>query len=568
MVGPAQVTRGTLGLYFKLAAVLVPAFVSVSAVGLSWIAAERMQTAREHMALRIGNAQARVGAGLERYSDRVEWPVDWSRPIVGELMNTLLSNPAVSCVELHTDANPPMLLATAPIGLGCRSKRIDAESVIDLYTEPPTLLTVQYHEQELLDARQAQREFSEMILAGGLIAALLTSWLSFRVVVGRPMTALVRDIEEARNTAQTASRAKSAFMAKMSHELRTPLNAIIGSTDNLLENSRLEDGDRSQLNLVSTASADLLALISDILDVAALEDGDLQLEPVAYDPVRLVRDVANGAEPAFTARGLRLDLRVERKPGHLVTGDVVRMRQVLLNLLDNARRFTTKGRVELSLSGLDDGRINYAVRDTGSGIAPERVCALFTAFEQADNDRSRAFEGAGLGLTICHKIAKAMGGEIDIQSRLGKGTTVTVTVPAPRAVEVDAASSCSRKLHILVAEDNAANRKVLEAFLKKTPHQIDFAENGALAVEAAKAKHPDLVFMDISMPVMDGHEATRHIRGLEAAQDIHPARIVALTANTGLEDRRMAQEAGMDAFLSKPVRRAALEGAIADRIAL
>lgn len=572
MPGPASITRRTFWLYAKLAAVLVPSFLLVSAAGLSWISADRMQAAREQMALRIGNAQARVGAALERYSDRAVGPVDWSKPIVMELLNSLLSNPSVSCVELRAADVQTGTLATVPQGLGCTDQPIDDVSVIDLYTEPPTLLRVMYHEQELIEARASQREFSTLILVGGMVVALLTSWLAFRYVVGRPLQKLLRGIEVARDQAEKANRVKSDFMAKMSHELRTPLNAIVGTVEVLADNDGKDADRRDQLATITRASNDLLALVTDILDVAALEEGTLELDRGAYDPVTLLRDIAASVEPGFAAKGIRFDIEITLPPGDLIEGDAIRMRQVLLNLLDNALKFTARGQVGVWLEQPTPGSLRFTVRDTGPGIAMEQRKSLFEAFEQGRNDRSRAFDGAGLGLTICHKVVQAMGGRLDIGSTAKTGTTVQVTIPVTRvpgpvvapavSVAPSGTAATPRPLDILVAEDNATNRKVLGAFLKKLPHRVHYAENGALAVEAARKIEPDLVFMDISMPVMDGHEAAATIRREEKAQARPRARIVALTANTGADDRKMARNAGMDDFLAKPVRRAVVETAI------
>lgn len=560
-----SVGRRTLGLYLRIAIILVPSFLIVSAAGLSVISHDRVRDARESMALKIGNAQARVGAALERYSDRSDWPVDWSRPLVGELLNTLLSNPAVTCAFLITDDEARRNLATVPAGLGCTGRRVDAQSEIDLYTEPPTLLVVRYHEAELDAARRAQREFSTLILGGGLAVAMMTSWLAFRIVVGRPLRVLLSQIEASRDVAQRASRIKSDFMAKMSHELRTPLNAIIGSVELLTDSRQGQTDDQEQIDLINRASTDLLAMITDILDVAALDRGEVVLERSALDPVLLLRDIARAAGDGFASKGIRFDHDTDMRAGVKVYGDPIRIRQVLMKILDNARKFTDSGRVGIRLTRSGDDSLRFVITDTGPGIAPERVAHLFTAFEQADNDRSRAFDGAGLGLTISQKVIEAMGGSLDISSEPGRGTVVTVTLPAPQAEPGPSQPQTpAGAMNIMVVEDNAANRRVMQAFLKKTPHRVCFAENGAAAVEKARDQVPDLVFMDISMPVMDGCTATRRIRDEERLDGRAPARIIALTANSGIADQKMALDAGMDGFLTKPVRRVVIDGAIAE----
>jgi signal transduction histidine kinase/CheY-like chemotaxis protein len=374
-----------------------------------------------------------------------------------------------------------------------------------------------------------------------------------------------------RDAALAADRAKSAVLARMSHEIRTPLGGIVGMTDLVLA-TPLPDASRRHLATVQECAAHLRGLLDDLLDVSRLEAGGLQLEERDFDPVAVAAEsVAMLQAPAGTRR---VDLRLEAPEAGLgwVRGDPARVRQILLNLLGNALKFTEAGSVTLRVARTGDdagaaAALRYEVEDTGIGIAPERLASIFEPFVQADGSIARRFGGSGLGLTIVREFARRMGGDVAVRSRPGVGTCFAVTLPlahgrgdatggppAPAGPEDDAdAAGVPAALDVLVAEDNPVNRMLLETLLARAGHRCTAVGDGAAAVEAARHRAFDLVLMDMRLPVLDGVAATRALR----AQGLR-APIVAVTANALPGDARRCREAGMDGFLAKPYRAAEL----------
>ena len=377
-----------------------------------------------------------------------------------------------------------------------------------------------------------------------------------------------RESEAARDAAERAMRVRTQFLANMSHELRTPLNGVMGMLDLLKDVPEAEARERART--AHASASHLLELMDDILDLSRLESGQLALESAPFDPLELAEGATRVVAEQAAAK--KLDLRVERPSGALgaeprpmVLGDPTRTRQLLINLVGNAMKFTEEGEVVVTVSHAA-GRLRYEVRDTGIGIPPEAQPRLFERFVQADASTTRRFGGSGLGLAICRQIVDAMGGEIGLRSVEGRGSVFHVEISAPIAEAApsvpvrDAPSS----LRVLVAEDNGVNRKVASAFLRRLGHEAVCVSDGAQAVEALRGPGSfDLVLMDVQMPVMDGIEAARAIRGLGPRGALP---ILALTANALAEQRDEIEDAGMDGHLSKPIKAEALSEAIADAI--
>ena len=372
--------------------------------------------------------------------------------------------------------------------------------------------------------------------------------------------------EESARLAVAADQAKGAFLTTISHEIRTPLNGVIGMTGLLLD-TPLHQEQREFAQTIRKSGEALLSLLNDILDFSKLEADKVELEMVPFGLRQVCEDVIDLVGHSAQDRGLTLRFECPADmPPHLV-GDPGRLRQVLLNLLTNAIKFTERGEVVVRLEhqSIKEGLIHQlrcTVRDTGCGIAPEARGKLFRPFTQADNSTTRQYGGTGLGLAICLKLVTAMGGEISLDSVLGQGTTFTFTacfgicsLPAPVPTPV-MAPAAPRGGRVLVVEDNRVNQQVATRILEKAGYNCDVAANGLEALKALEDLPYDCVLMDCQMPVLDGYEATRRLRASESIN----ARVLVVAATAGVttEERKLCQEAGMDDFIAKPIQAAKL----------
>ncbi|MDB6454758.1 ATP-binding protein [Falsirhodobacter sp. 20TX0035] len=397
--------------------------------------------------------------------------------------------------------------------------------------------------------------------------------------VGRPvtLTGTLRDmttevaqqeaITRAAEEARRANAAKSDFLAVMSHELRTPMNGVLGMLS-VLSDTPLNAEQRGQLAIARSSAEALLAILNDILDMSKIEAGRMELERAPFDLPLLIEAVVALYTPQAQAKGLALRHEIAVGVPTWVEGDPGRLRQILLNLVSNAVKFTAQGSVTLSVAvaeGGDPVRLVFRVRDTGMGIPAERQPLVFERFNQLDATYNRKFGGTGLGLAISRNLTERMGGTIRFSSIEGEGTEFVIEMAFPLAqpeVKEDATvPRAARPLDILVAEDNATNQIVVRTMLERLGHRVSIVDNGRKAVEAADRQAYDLVLMDLSMPEMDGLEATRRIRAGRGPSRAVP--ILALTAHAGPDEGDRCREAGLDGLLSKPIRRQTLEEALA-----
>ena len=387
--------------------------------------------------------------------------------------------------------------------------------------------------------------------------------------VQRRLAATLTELEQSRDAAEAANRAKSAFLAVMSHEIRTPLNGVLGMAQAMAADA-LPCAQRQRLTLIQQSGQTLLAVLNDVLDLSKIEAGKLELETLDFS----LDDLARGALGAFTAlaerKGLDFSLTMAADAQGLYRGDPGRIRQILYNLLSNAVKFTEQGQVRLDVerTGAD---LVFTVADTGPGLAPEAVGRLFGRFEQADASTTRRHGGTGLGLSICRELAQLLGGDIEAHSVLGEGMSMRLRVPVERlgdepvagptasvVAEAPAAPAGAAELRVLVAEDNPVNQLVIKTLLHQAGIEPIVVGDGRQALEAWRGQVWDLILMDVRMPVMDGPTAARAIRAEEAQQGRARIPILALTANAMSHQAAEYADAGMDGVVAKPIEAARL----------
>ncbi len=371
--------------------------------------------------------------------------------------------------------------------------------------------------------------------------------------------------------AESANEAKGNFLAMMSHEIRTPLNGVLGTTDLLLEDE-LTPSQRSALETIRSSGNNLLSILNDVLDFSRIESGRLELAQIPFSPARCVRETLQLFFGRAQARRLRLHMTVAPDVPEMVRGDAGRVRQVLANFVGNAIKFTERGEVAVAISLLPYGapdkmRLQFSVRDTGMGIPHEKQRLLFKPFSQIDASTQRRFGGTGLGLAICRRLIELMDGEVSVESSVGVGSVFrcNLVVAAAEKIPQEAvpAATAGRSLvvRILVVDDERLNQQIAVAMLSKLGHRAEVARNGLEALDALRNRDYEIVLMDWHMPEMNGLEATRAIR--TELNPVHQPWIIAVTASALPEDRQTCIEAGMNDYLTKPLKIEALREAFA-----
>lgn len=721
LIDPRIKLPKTFVLFGKLVLFTVPVFFALAMAGLYVVYNERLLAARDDMYLRIGNSVGRSASALEQIlsDDRIDAAT--KTVVAQQVLLLLLGDQSVKCATLSWagDTEPELV---APIGLGCQFRDVDDSLSIDIAASRGATLGVGFSTEELVIVRQSQLRYSLIVLLWSFIASLLSSWVAFRWIVGKPLDSLIGDLVAARDAADHANEAKTRFLTNMSHEIRTPMNGIIGTAE-LLGDSDLDDHQRDRVRTISSSANALMAIIEDILDFAKMEAARLTLNEEEF----LLEDVISGVsalvETTATGKGIDLVIEYQGDEACAFVGDRSRLRQVLLNLLGNAVKFTREGSVTLSAmivprDGWSD--VTFRVTDTGIGIESDKLEAIFQPFTQASEETTLQFGGTGLGLTISSELVALMNGALAARSTLGAGSEFEFTIPlrhgrdidVPKAITDISAMALTRTitvlvvddleanlriiggylagwhitcdtvqspdevvekmvqaarrgaaydaviidyampkigggelaaliraepsiaatplillcsgtvatrmsrafngpldatiakpalprmlaqalhgalgrdaptagekraelprdseaalagLSMLVVDDNDINREVLGFQLAPTGASVRFACNGLEAVDSV-ASHPcDIILMDLSMPGMNGFDATKEIRAIEARENRVPSLIFALTGNVLAKHKQAAQDAGMDGFITKPTRRQDLVDAIADK---
>jgi two-component system, sensor histidine kinase len=420
------------------------------------------------------------------------------------------------------------------------------------------------------------RQAAPTIAAGFMVLLAAALALAARMAViirrldanERRLSLAVADLMRARDAAQSASRAKSEFLANMSHEIRTPLNGVLGMAQ-VMARHPLAPDQAERLEVIRAGGESLLSVLNSVLDISKIEAGRLDLERRPFD----LAEAVHAACDAFAAQARQKDLTFEMDiaPAALGAwiGDVVRVRQVLANLVSNAVKFTSRGQVAVRVEATGHG-LAFQVSDSGVGVPPEHLPRLFEKFSQADSSTTRRFGGTGLGLAISRELVELMGGTVTAASVLGEGSTFTFELPIERSTQVAERMTAAAEreagprgpLTILAAEDNPTNRLILSALLEPLDVDLMLAENGVEAVAACDRRRFDVILMDAQMPEMNGLEAARAIRLLEVRRGLARTPIIALTANVMSHQIETYLAAGMDGCVAKPIDSAKLLQAI------
>jgi signal transduction histidine kinase/DNA-binding response OmpR family regulator len=542
------------------------------------MASERLQHQSELLEL---SARMAIATGDEAYARRYGAIQPELRRTLGELQKAIqLPENRATFVAVDAAEREISSIEYGALDLAVSDRRAEAQQLLEQgrYEElvrsyRHNLLEIERRSRGYVEAtRRESNRYLTINFATSMVGLLLIglAW----IVVVRPARNWARQLGDARRKAESATRAKSDFLAMMSHEIRTPLNSVIGFADLLRTDPAIQGAQRRQVELIQGAGNMLLTVVNDALDFSKIEAGRIELAPEPFAMETLIDNSVSIVRGTAETKGLELRVDVDPCLWPYFLGDETRLRQVLLNLLNNAVKFTTQGLIALTVRKEreegDRERLRFTVTDTGVGIGPENQKNLFKPFSQADASITRRFGGTGLGLSISKRLVELMGGEIGFHSKEGSGSSFwfCVTLPrseAPELLREPASGGSASGAYILLVEDLPMNQELAKAMIGRMGHRIDVAGDGVAALKAVAERDYDLILMDIQMPKMDGITATKRIRALGGGFADLP--IIAMTANVMPEQVREFFGAGMNGHVAKPVRQAELHAAIVSALA-
>jgi signal transduction histidine kinase/CheY-like chemotaxis protein/HPt (histidine-containing phosphotransfer) domain-containing protein len=570
--------------------------IAIGSAAITWIVSERIRTiTQSQIAVLMASerlqhqsellelsAHLAIETGDETYARRYGAIQPELRRTLGELQRAIqLPENRATFATVNAAEHEISAIEFNALDLAVSDRRELAREVLEgqryqalVRTYRSGLLGIERRARGYVDATRREADRYLMVSMAISLVALLLIGLAWMILV-RPARRWAMQLADARLRAESATQAKTDFLAVMSHEIRTPLNSVIGFADLLLGDATVRGEQRRQVELIQGAGTMLLTVVNDLLDFSKVEAGRIELAPEPFALESLIDNSVSIVRGSAEAKGLEMRVEIDPCLSPFYLADEARLRQVLLNLLNNAVKFTSHGLVCLAVAKVrDEGdreQVRFTVTDTGLGIQPDQQRLLFKPFSQADASITRRYGGTGLGLSISKRLVELMGGEIGFHSQPGGGSSFWFSLSLPRAdaPALPAGAPKDRagqpRACILVAEDLPMNQELAKAMVARAGHEVDIAADGHEALRAVQEKNYDLVLMDIQMPGMDGITATREIRRLAGPTGQIP--IVAMTANVLPQQVAEFLAAGMNGHVAKPVRQRDLETAIASALA-